>query len=251
MKERPILFSAPMVRAVLAGTKTQTRRLVKPRVAELIAFLASTEEVSGGAPDLLGQGHLGSEFRLWSAEYPDEGSTPVPCPYGAPGDRLWVRETFYDDFSSRGEQRGERDQDGRIRGIEYRADHDCRNWEAGCPCNPDGDGKRSEWRPSIFLPRWASRIDLEVTSVRVEQLQAITEADARAEGVGSVTFIPDDGFPPSIGWMFGKDDGKSKLYPTARGAFEVGWDSINGERGSWASNPFVWVVSFRRVEHAQ
>lgn len=175
MKERPILFSAPMVRALLDGRKTQTRRVVKPQPT------ATREE----AIRTYGKG---GTFIL------EAGFFGVRCPYGQLGDRLWVRETW-----------------GACAGSPvYRADDN-----ATCP-----DGGR--WKPSIHMPRWASRITLEVTGVRVERLQDISEEDAIAEGV-----------------------------PEQRGdpwAFQCLWDSINGarERCSWAANPWVWAITFSR-----
>ena len=107
-----------------------------------------------------------------------------------------------------------------------------------------------KWRPSIHMPRWASRITLEVTGVRVERLQDISEADARAEGAQVVPFYPDDGFPLSDGWTHVGDDGKCVLYTSARDSFRALWESINGA-DSWASNPWVWVVSFKRVSETR
>lgn len=109
------------------------------------------------------------------------------------------------------------------------------------------DPEGATWRPSIFMPRWASRITLEVTEVRAERLQAISEDDAKAEGVTMVPFYPDDGLPLSQGFMFGKDDGASPLHNSAAKAFARLWDAINADRASWASNPWVWVISFRRL----
>jgi len=182
MTVRPILFAAPMVRAIISGAKTQTRRVI----------------MSIGADKL--------------------------CPYGAPGDRLWVRETFAE-FPAPGD-------------FIYRADFE----------EPLAD--RLKWEPSSRMPHRASRLTLAVTGVRVERLQEITEADARAEGISRVPFRPDDGFPICDGYMVGQDDGVSTLGPTARGVFEGLWESINGKRPrcSWGDNPWVWVVEFQRAE---
>jgi hypothetical protein len=225
VKERPILFSAPMVRALLTGTKTQTRRLVRSMPG------------NRGAP-------VGEEVKYWRRGEEDplrwvgcDGFTigHLYCPYGEPGDRLWVRETWFDDFDRAPGEANEMNvdtfDDGSVDGIEYRASHDCASFEAGCPCNPNGDGKRSAWRPSIFMPRWASRITLEVTNVRVERLQDIAEADAAAEGVD-----PDFGNAHTIA---GRD---------YRRSFERLWDEINATRATWASNPWVWAVTFRRLQ---
>ena len=153
MKERPILFSAPMVRAILDGRKTMTRRILTERHGEY-------------------------------------------CPYGHPGDFLWVRETFYNSRMDNSMP------------THYRAD------------NQDEDFQLI-WNPSIFMPRWASRILLEITAVRVERLQKISEDDARAEGVS----------------------------PETVGPFSELWDSINRKPGrTWADNPFVWVIEFKRIK---
>lgn len=201
MKERSILFSAPMVRAIFEGRKTQTRRIVKPQPA--------------GA---------------WAAP----GKTA--CPYGATGDRLWVRETWGLDAYTGDMQFS----------IKYRAGGDSyvteRNgsdeWVPIYQRYMDGcglDDKWDRWRPSIHMPRWASRITLEVTGVRVERLQDISEADAIAEGVehdGDCWKSYIDGVGP---------------FTTARISFKSLWDSINKDRAPWESNPWVWVVEFKPI----
>lgn len=191
MKERPILFSAPMVRAILGGRKTQTRRIVNARVA----------------PWLLDPAHG------WDDAYVlDPGNELLArCPYGAPGGRLWVRETW-----ARLTGNGHR--------IVYRADGD--DPRLGWDDDPSTRRPRMTWTPSIHMPRWASRITLEVTDVRVERLQAITEEDAVAEGVARHV------------------EGATR---GARTAFASLWDSLNGERTPWSTNPWVWVVGFRRL----
>lgn len=191
MKERPILFSGPMIRALLAGTKTQTRRAVKPQAAIL------TDEMA----------------RALGVRPPAQRNAPViQCPHGQPGDRLWVRETYapYD-----GQAMAERD----TTMLFYRADDETKH---------DTDGR---WRPSVHMPRWASRILLEVTGVRVERLQDISEADAQAEGW---TRRPEVSTDPQV------------HSDAARDWFMDLWESINGP-DSWAANPWVWVVEFRRI----
>jgi hypothetical protein len=200
LAERPILFSAPMVRALLAGTKKQTRRIVKPQ------------------PDHSGPGDSGaSEFI----------ARKMRCPYGKPGDLLWVRETFGRCWD---------DGDGGYTAIPSHAGSPDRYfYRADFPVNDD-DGGRRVWRPSIHMPRVASRIMLEVTGVRVERLQAISEADAKAEGAPCV-----DDF-----------SGREVLFPAACnvGSYRIGyrvvWESINGP-DSWSVNPWVWVMEFRRA----
>ncbi len=209
MSERPILFSAPMVRAILAGTKTQTRRVVKPQ------------------PHPLGDDPVTAKKR---------------CPYGQPGDRLWVRETF----AVRGNEDGHPERtDGTLCGEReaprfYRAD--CKQTDYGMWQLPDGSLLEG-WRSSLHMPRWASRITLEVVSVRVERLQNISEPDAQAEGC-----LPDKHFLNQLSHLRGSDAVRavpSKLY-TAKERFAQLWDSINAKRAPWASNPWVWAVEFRR-----
>lgn len=197
MKERPILFSAPMVRAILDGTKTQTRR-----VAHV------TDE--GCRPGFI---------------TPTAGFTPrrieshyTYCPYGQPGDRLWVRETHaivprtaY--ANSVGVNQVLRPDDNHDAAV-FRE-----GWERSKP---------GRWRPSIHMPRWASRITLEIVRVRVERLHDISEQDAWAEGC--------------LGWdddVTGGSSGYAEFWNL--------WESINGE-GSWNKNPWVWVVEFKKVE---
>ncbi len=166
MTERPILFSADMVRAILDGNKTQTRRIAKARQA---------------------------------GEHVRHTLIDCRCQYGVVGDRLWVREAFSYAHGQGLDDHGP---------IWY--------WADG---NPE-DGDWTKPKPSIHMPRWASRITLEITEVRLEQLQAISEEDALAEGVG-----------PG---------------PRHRDPFGLLWEHIHGP-GSWYANPFVWVVSFQRI----
>jgi hypothetical protein len=195
MKERPILFSAPMVRAILAGQKTQTRRVVKPEPQMVTHDRKTTtwEGDPGVLLDLLEQ-------------------TGRKCRYGKPGDRLWVRETFQR-FSDDGE-------------IMYRADP--ASLRAMNELKYD-ECQEARWRPSIHMPRWASRILLEVVSVRVERLNDISESDLAAEGIQELI------------------DGGVDHDGTPLDTYRVLWESING-RGSWESNPWVWVVEFERAE---
>jgi hypothetical protein len=196
MKCRPILFSAPMVRAILDGSKTQTRRVVKTRVENASRV-----------------GKRGAQAHIESPEALNH------CPYGQPGDRLWVRETF-----------GQVGENGRYVYCANPADD--YQWGAG---KPSQGGFR--WRPSIHMPRVASRITLEITDVRVERLQDISEEDARAEGIT-------DGGCTECGEH--EPCGCANPSPDARDAFCWLWQSINGA-DSWSENPWVWVISFRRV----
>lgn len=197
VKERPILFSAPMVRAILAGQKTQTRQLGRfdPEGAEMV--------------------------RLGRWE-PTPTSFPK-CPYGAPGDRLWVRETWAAGVP------------GCPGGLSYRADHQ----------DPHGDGPANpmRWRPSIHMKRNVSRIALEIMTVHAERLLAIGEADAKAEGARPFfeTF-------PSFHHDQRITTGERAADAPHRAGFAVLWDEINGDRALWISNPWVWVVTFKQVE---
>lgn len=223
MRERPILFSAPMVRAILEGRKVQTRRVVKPqpKVAQLLT-------------------HSG-----WSAWH-DEKGQPLRNRYGQPGDRLWVRETFArwtarELFSGRP-----------IPTLSFRAGRPVlrlpddapfllplEQWDRGW----DDDLKPADvrWRPSIHMPRAASRITLEITDVRVQRLQECSEADAIAEGIerddeGRWTDYLCQGFG---GYFDHPAQGARLSYASL-------WDAINGA-GAWNANPWVWALTFRRV----
>lgn len=232
MKERPILFSAPMVRAILDGTKTMTRRIIKPQPTHFNPAGTPRRVVPNGGP-----------------------SESICCPYGQPGDRLWVRETYFawGRWETRFSAKKGRDEWHFIdmtlesgRSYAYDTDED----------TPMLVKRRSTmvplwWRrPAIFMPRAASRILLEITDVRVERLQDISEDDARAEGIERGKDFP--------GWYRGPLDGDSAglaeagrhfKIPTAfpKLAFRALWESINGPK-SWAANLWVWVVEFRRVE---
>jgi len=189
--ERPILFSSDMVRAILDGRKTQTRRVIKP------------------------QPTLGHTWRDWIVD-PETMDLPTAyCPYGQSGDRLWVRETFTYITKSQNEYSNATRPDGVPVEVIYRADG-----EADCT-----------WTPSIFMPRWACRITLEIVNVRIEQVQSISPADAIAEG-----------WPKHLE-LFPLVNQESK----ALRWFQYLWDSINAKRGfDWGSNPWVWVIEFMR-----
>lgn len=221
-KERPILFSAPMVRALLDGRETQTRRVVKPQYA--------CQRVTWGC-----RGGQGFGFFFSGHEGDDDGVNGfIKCPYGQPGDRLWVRETWAV------KQLGSKP----MPPVQYRADYKGPYSEIRPFGNPD-----YKWRPSIHMPRWASRITLEIVSVRVERVKDISEEDAKAEGVERFT---KDG---KLMKFWAGDPSENKDVPpctwqdmprSAREAYAALWDSINGA-GSWASNPWCWVLEFRRV----
>lgn len=219
IKERPILFSAPMVRAILDGRKTVTRRALNAQALKNIGYGVQL----GECHELPSEGPLHPNSVSYYNDF---------CPFGQIGDRLYVRETcFINDYREAAVPEGERADCE----IHYRAD--------GVP-DFEGEEELIRWRPSIHMPRWASRILLEITDVRVERLQDISESQAIAEGIVGVAFRPDDGWPICTGYMVGPDDGKSKLETTAAKAFEGLWTSTGGD---WEANPWVWVVEFKRV----
>ncbi len=204
MSEHPILMSGEMVRAILDGRKTQTRRVILPQ--PLDTWMKG--------PDW-SKYYVDGQKNLW-IEHPTK-HTEIKCPYGVPGDTLWVRETWW----------------GANNGKPYR------NAIAPLPTvvhranDTSGTANRVKWRPSIHMPRWASRLTLDVVKLRVERVQEISEEDAIAEGVSGN----------------GVEHGPAKQ--TARYRYHVLWDRINAKRGYvWASNPWVWVIEFQPKEVA-
>lgn len=225
-KERPILMSAPMVRAILAGTKTQTRRVVKQHKAFGEWGVNGPDDAYDATTDDDGQG-----FFLVAGDHGYAG--PVPCPYGQPGDRLWVRETWSPDFANYYPH----DRAFYAADKHHQVDIEVRDGVRGIYSPESRVFVPFKWRPSIHMPRLASRITLEIVSVRVERLQDISEADAKYEGIAPL--------PHHDGrWM--SEHAKGLNFPSAVAAFRTLWESINGP-GSWAANPWVWVVEFRRL----
>jgi len=197
MTERPILFSGEMVRAILDGRKTQTRRVVKlPHNNPLGAWEPTVVGGKGVCYDKAMTRPAPEEAAIWHTRTGD----CLGCPYGQPGDRLWVRETFVGA--------------GNL-GVLYAAD---------CPRGTES-GVEGGWRPSIFMPRWASRLTLEITEVRVQRVQEISRGDAMEEGCPFANMA----------------DG-----PDPRDWFRDLWDSLNAKRGhGWDTNPWVWAITFR------
>lgn len=222
MKTRPILFSGAMVRALLEGRKTQTRRIVKPQTAII------TDDMARG----------------FGIRPPEVENTPsIACPYGKPGDLLWIRETH-------AYQWPENCYDGRV----YPSDEDDLSAMYGRPiklseCDiiyaatdreavwmgDDGEPCSPKWKPSIHMPRWASRITLEIIDVRVERLNDISESDAQAEGIWHC----ESGY-----WWWDVKNQKQSYFQHARYAYQGLWDSINGA-DSHLANPWVWVIEFK------
>ena len=326
MRERSIIFSAPMVGAILRDEKTVTRRVVTAKGPYLPCFATRSEEVGGG---------------VWRLILPDDAtvrSMDVRCPYGVPGDRLWVRESVWvsdcgkyfardthvpndvmPDVVERATQTwwlarryvptGFDDTDRRYthaefprmvtswsnRGRTLRSGRDVRAFEVGCaeldqsiPIRTEDGGFNNVVRgrfsarfrkqiPAIYMPRWMSRIVLEVTTIGVERLHQITTEDVHREGLRGVPgdgnaglnwkgpgyrdvktggYHVDLGDDPPVDRRRGRARrdiccckvGQAAGMPAAVCAFAVAWDSINGARASWQSNPWVWRVEFRRVE---
>jgi hypothetical protein len=218
LREKPILMSASMVRALLAGTKSQTRRIVKPQPSEDFGAL----ECGYYHPTVIdkrGEEQPGPEtFGAWTRD----GEYGWRCPHGQPGTKLWVREAHWWFEDERDPVTGYFPPKLTVDDVVFRA---------------DGDDGRKVWRPSIHMPRWASRITLEVTGVRVERLQDISEADAVAEGLQRT--------PDGFAWHV-EDEMHRASDP--RESYWSLWQAINGA-GSVEANPWVWCVEFR-VIHA-
>jgi len=211
-KERPILFSGEMVRAILEGRKTQTRRVIKPQPHAIIKDWPYVDD-----PHEVVDEQKGRIKKVFSDDNMNRFVRPLKCPYGQPGDRLWVRETFM-----------------------------VKDGKSGKPClfykaNGPADFYPGElayfaatWQPSIHMPRGYSRINLKITGVRVERVQGISYADALAEGV----------------WRPGPDadpDQVDREYDAIDQYIRV-WNEINTKRGyGWESNPYVWVIELKRI----
>ncbi len=203
MKEHPIIFNTDMVKAILEGRKTQTRRVIKLKGYHRNVWDSCVPH-NGETAALLGEPYLKVPYDAIT----DNAGTRITCPYGQVGDRLWVRETCYKDT---------------VGDWRYKAD------EVLLPMT--ANYTKREVIPSIFMPRWASRITLEITEVRVEQLMKIDIRDIHPEGIR----LPED----KVGYW-------GKLYVDA---FHNLWDSLNAKHGyGWDTNPWVWVIEFKRLE---
>jgi len=228
IKERPILFNAEMVRAILDGRKTQTRRIINPQPEPHIQLITSK---SGR--------HLADDF--------NNDLIYFDCPYGKSGDKLWVRETFvietnqYADFL---EEYDPPHADGRpvktFNGDIWQQCHYKATDSTPELMYDDFYGPHCRWKPSIHMPRWASRINLLITDIRVERLQDISEEDAIAEGVDE-TLLPDIKVPSNspMAKMLA-------IYKNNVDIFSSLWESINGA-GSWDLNPYIWVIEFELI----
>lgn len=243
-KGKPIIMSQPMVMAILENRKTQTRRIIKPQ------------------PEVNEHGNLRGEWidkPLAGLLLHKPQDIVIHCPYGKIGDRLWVRETWqFANWTEDGDPYIMYKSDGKVSIKRHMPD----DWAdkvseiftvLSCPSNYSIDEKASDrrWRSPFYMPRWASRINLEITNIGVERLQDISEEDAIAEGLKAITKdgktikygIPDlDGLPGTddTGWSW-QDWCKNPV-----DAYKKLWESTSGD-GSWDLNPYVWVVSFRRI----
>ena len=213
MKERPILFSTLMVQAILEGRKTMTRRIVKPQPDEddnMVLGLYHPTLV-----DSYGDIFPGTEkFGLSNEHY------SIPGPYGKPGDVLWIRETW------------------RPRTHSFPTGY---AYEYKATAKEDGVPVDEPWKPSIFMPRQASRITLEITNVRVERLQDISDEDAVKEGI-EVIHMAEPTVP--IYKRYDLKENKGTTNPFL--SFQTLWKSING-KDSWDANPWVWVIEFKKI----
>lgn len=223
MKERPILFSAPMVRAILASTKTQTRRVL-PTMNTM------------GRVEYPGRRDKSGYSRVNFLDTPEGiDAAARECRYGQPGDRLWVRETWAGPLVPMG-QWEEAESPAEFERPEF-----CRYAADGGPAPEflDADeNMQQRWTPSIHMPRWASRITLEIVGVRVERLQEISKADAGAEGLHQ---------DQAGRWTTWSATAKHREHLNPVEAYRDLWESINGP-GSWDETPWVWVVEFKRIE---
>lgn len=201
MKERPIIFNSEMIRAILEDRKTQTRRPIKGNPINVVQFI--------------GRDNKPTDDYGFCQNYKRVINKHIKCPFGQVGDRLWVRESIYNEDGS--------------------------DWIYFDCCYVIGKNP-PEWIdknahksciPSIHMPRWASRITLEITNIRVEQLQNISEDDAHAEGLNHSVWAEDEMSVPE--------------YTTAKEKFKILWESIYGNK-SWNLNPYVWVIEFKKIK---
>ncbi|MES0345712.1 hypothetical protein KDV22_09985 [Citrobacter koseri] len=230
MKEKGLIFNSEMVRAILDGRKTQTRRImaIQPEHSEL--GLRRVIDSKNGRDN-------GKYFWSQSDACGLKARSKVfGCPYGDVGDRIWVRETFQGPLVS-----DELFEEYRAHPEKFETPQYC-EYAANGGAKPEycdlDDNLRHGWRPSIHMPRWASRLTLEITSVRVERLNDISEEDARAEGIIDGGCL-NCGEPEPCGCV--------NQQPDATDAFAYLWQSIYGQE-NWDANPWVWVIEFRRID---
>lgn len=229
MKEHPILFKSEMVKAILEGKKTQTRRILKPQPDESgIVYMEN--------PPLNWEEHYKEEWKPWKFDTEEGETIALNCPFGKKGDRLWVKETFCNCGElAWGEETCAED---RKNTVGYKADYSARLYDCDDKLVElettawNWEHEKIKWKPSIFMKRIYSRLLLEITNIRVERLNKITEKDAEAEGCVSTAVLTED-----------KQD-YTGLYASEH--YARLWEKINGE-GSWRTNPFVWIIEFKRI----
>jgi hypothetical protein len=217
MNERPIIFSAAMVRAILDGQKSQTRRIIKPQPPYGCEYSINSNGTNALCHT---EGPIDNKTR-WVPPTPNSADHRLPSPYGIQGDRLWVRETFADEAGGTRKFLGDH--------IYYRADG-------------EADLQGGRWSASIHMPRWASRIRLKIARISVERVQDISESDAKAEGA-KLAVKYDDGYITSEPRIVERElHSRSFAF-----GFEGLWRQIHGSK-SWDSNPWVWVIEFKVIE---
>lgn len=252
VRELPILLSGSQVIAILEGRQTQVRKVITYPIEPNGMWNGHDFDCLNDylPPSATLMRVIRGKVRYWTS---DVEGWERECPFGSPGDRMWGRETFYCDHCEFPD--GPKGQ--LLSAMYYRADGDPA-WEEGGP---------TVWRPSIHMPRWASRLTLENTDVRVQRVQDISEEDAIAEGIRWQEPTEEDrewalgrfATDEDIEGVFlapGTDNGfsppghREKWHVTARGAFGLMWDSNSGKKKgcSWADNPWVWAITFRRLE---
>lgn len=208
MKERSIIFRGDGIQGILEGRKTQTRRIVKPQPCAWVERITIDKQNNA----CILHGH---EMGMKAATHGFEGQPVIFCPY-KPGDRLWVRETWSTWMTST---------------DKFEKDKRC-VWYKATPPN-FGKEKTFKWKPSIHMPRWASRITLEITDVRVERVQEISKEDCKAEGIGNLVMFP--------------EATQNQWINAYRRQFCKLWTSIHG-KDAWKKNEWVWVITFRRIK---
>ncbi len=278
MKERPILFSSPMARAILANAKIQTRRIIRevpnsyhlqwnegPRAGQprhimdwALSGVYQAEEDSGHIPGSYYYSRKGHFYVDVQTDVDDNSHAEIKCPYGVPGDRLWVRETWWHLVQPTQEMIGFDDGTVKLRSG---------STVLATPPTIGHGGYGFAWkhRPSIFLPRWASRLTLEITDVRVQRVQGISEEDAVAEGIQVFGATPAEILGAMLATMkpvtrraflasalavaLGLADVLIRRRAlTNSEAFAILWDRINAKRGyGWQANPWVWAITFKVV----
>lgn len=217
MKERPIIMDGRSVRAILDGRKSQTRRVVQPQPD----WLAEVTHARVGVPDFVWPiGSLGQQC----------GRPITNLPYGSVGERLWVRETWMHTFEGENAD-----------ACHYIADAGTSRWLQARTENEARTNWKGRWRPPLHMPRWASRLLLEITEIRVERLQAVSHADCIREGCGGDS----QDIADELAMAEATGDGDDRLIEQ----FAATWDETNAKHGlGWKTNPWVWVIGFRVLE---